>query len=69
MRGLTAIPNPKGDGEVLLMALEGLAYIAKIVYLNPSDNNSVTTDLDLSAFLKEQLKEAGRPMERCYHCL
>ena len=62
MRGLTAIPNPKGDGEVLLMALEGLAIEgysagAKIVYLNPSDNNSITTDLDLGAFLKEQLQE------------
>jgi len=57
MRGLTAIPNPQGDGEVLLMALEGPAYIAKIVYLDPSDNNSVTTDFDLGAFLKEQLKD------------
>ena len=57
MRGLTAIPNPQGDGEVLLMALEGLAYIAKIVYLDPSDNNRVTTDFDLGAFLKEQLKD------------
>jgi poly(A) polymerase len=57
MRGLTAIPNPQGDGEVLLMALEGFDDIAKIVYLDPSDNNSVTTDFDLGAFLKEQLKD------------
>ena len=62
MRGLTAIPNPKGDGEVLLMALESLAIEgyskgAQIVYLNPFDNNSVTTELDLGAFLKEPLKE------------
>jgi len=62
MRGLTAIPNPKGDGEVLLMAFESLALAgysagAKIVYLNPSDNNNVTTELDLGAFLKEQFKE------------
>lgn len=52
MRGLTAIPNPNGEGEVLLMALEG--YETKIVYLDPSDNNSVTTDLDLDAFYQEQ---------------
>jgi len=52
MRGLTAIPNPKGDGELLLMALEGRN--PKIVYLDPADNNSITTDLDLSAFFKEQ---------------
>jgi hypothetical protein len=39
------------------MALEGLGYIAKIVYLDPSDNNSITTDFDLGAFLKEQLKD------------
>jgi poly(A) polymerase len=62
IRGLTAIPNPAGDGEVLLMALEGLAIAgysgnAKIMYLNPSDNNSVTTELDLDAFLREQFKE------------
>ena len=62
MRGLTAIPNPKGDGEVLLMAFESLAIAgykagARIVYLNPSDNNSITTELDLGAFLKEQFKE------------
>jgi hypothetical protein len=59
MRGLTAIPNPEGEGEVLLMALEGVALeifpMAKIVYLNPADNNSVTTDLDLTEFLKGQL--------------
>jgi poly(A) polymerase len=63
IRGLTAIPNPDGDGEVLLMALEGPAIAgysagAKIMYLDPSDNNSVTTELDLGAFLKEQFKEA-----------
>ena len=62
MRGLTAIPNPKGDGEVLLMGFESLALAgysagAKIVYLNPSDNYSVTTELDLGAFLKGQFKE------------
>jgi poly(A) polymerase len=56
MRGLTAVPNPEGDGEVLLMALEGYSADAKIVYLDPSDN-SVTTDLDAGAFLKEQLKD------------
>jgi hypothetical protein len=52
MRGLTAIANPKGGDEVLLMALEGFG--AKIVYLDPSDNNSITTDLDLNEFLLEQ---------------
>jgi hypothetical protein len=52
MRGLTAIPNPNGEGEVLLMALEGRG--SKMVCLDPSDNNSVTTELDFNAFLKEQ---------------
>jgi hypothetical protein len=62
MRGLTAIPNPKGNGQVLLMAFEGVAIAgynagARIAYLDPSDNYSITTDLDLGAFLKEQFKE------------
>jgi hypothetical protein len=51
MRGLTAIPNPKGNGEVMLMGLEGLS--AKIMYFDPSDN-SVTTELDMDTFFKEQ---------------
>ena len=51
MRGLTAIPNPKGNGEVLSMALEG--FSAKIMYLNPSDN-SVITELDMDMFFEEQ---------------
>ncbi len=59
IRGLTAIPNPDGEGEVLLMALEGLTleqyHMAKIVCLDPSNNNSVTIDLDLTEFLKGQL--------------
>jgi hypothetical protein len=62
MRALTAIPNPNGEGEVLLMALENLVLEgystgAKIVYLDPSDNNSVTTEIDLGEFLEEPLKE------------
>jgi hypothetical protein len=51
IRGLTAIPNPKGSGEVLLMAPEGVG--ANIMYLNPADN-SVTTELNFDAFLTEQ---------------
>jgi hypothetical protein len=51
MRGLTAIPNPKGNGEVLSMSLEG--FSAKIMYLDPSDN-SVITELDMDMFFEEQ---------------
>lgn len=60
MRALTAIANPKGDGEVLLMTYQGVG--AKIVYLDPSDNNTITTDLDLREFLKEQW---GADWEMC----
>ena len=61
MRGLTAIPNPKGKGEVLLMALEGFG--SKIVYLDPSDDNSVTTELVMDTYLEEEWGEDWRRAE------
>jgi hypothetical protein len=39
------------------LVLERYSTGAKIVYLDPSDNNSVTTDIDLGVFLEEPLKE------------
>jgi hypothetical protein len=52
MRGLTAIKNPKGSGEVLLMALESTK--GKILYLDPSDKYKETVELDISSFLNKQ---------------
>jgi len=48
LRGLTAIPNPSGPGEVLLAAVEGDG--SRIVRVDPRDGRE-TTDLDLDAFL------------------
>jgi hypothetical protein len=48
LRGLTAIPNPAGDGQVLLAAVESTA--SRIVRINPQDG-SETTELDLRDFL------------------
>jgi hypothetical protein len=48
LRGLTAIPNPSGSGEVLLAAVEGDA--ARIVRVDPKDG-SEATELDLGSFL------------------
>lgn len=48
LRGLTAIPNPSGSGEVLLAAVEGDA--ARIVRVDPKDG-SEAADLDLVACL------------------
>jgi hypothetical protein len=48
LRGLTAIANPAGGGEVLLAAVEGDA--ARIVRVDPG-NGTEATELDLVAFL------------------
>jgi hypothetical protein len=48
LRGLTAIPNPGGDGQVLLAAAEGTA--SRIVRIDPREG-SETTELDLGDFL------------------
>ncbi len=50
LRGLTAIPNPAGDGQVLLAAVEGTA--SRIVRIDPRDG-SEATDLDLGGFLSK----------------
>ena len=51
LRGLTAIPNPAGAGEVLLAAVEGDA--SRIVRIDPWTGQE-TTDLDLDAFLDHE---------------
>jgi poly(A) polymerase len=48
LRGLTAIPNPAGPGEVLLAAVEGDA--ARILRFDPA-TGSETPELDLRDFL------------------
>jgi len=50
LRGLTAIPDPSGHGEVLLAAVEG--SLARIVRVDPRDG-SEATELDLPAFLRQ----------------
>jgi hypothetical protein len=50
LRGLTAIPDPSGHGEVLLAAVEGSA--ARIVRVNPREG-SEATELDLPGFLRQ----------------
>ena len=52
MRGLTAVPKPDGNGEMLLMALEGRE--SEIVHLDPSKNYESTVELDIMKFLREQ---------------
>jgi hypothetical protein len=48
LRGLTAVANPSGRGQVLLVAVEGQA--ARIVRIDPSTGEE-TTELDIQAFL------------------
>jgi hypothetical protein len=51
LRGLTAIANPAGPGQVLLAAVEGRS--ARIVRIDPRDGRE-TTDLDLSGLLDRE---------------
>jgi hypothetical protein len=48
LRGLTAVPDPSGKGEVLLAAVEGTT--ARIVRIDPATGRDAT-DLDLRDFL------------------
>jgi hypothetical protein len=48
LRGLTAVANPVGSGQVLLAAVEGSA--PRIVRIDPA-NGQEATELDIAAFL------------------
>lgn len=50
LRGLSAVPNPTGQGEVLLFAA-----LSKVRRLDPADDFKETIELDLSDFLTRQL--------------
>ena len=52
MRSLTAIKNPRGSGEVLLMALDSAK--GKILYLDPSDKYKETVELNINTFLNKK---------------
>jgi hypothetical protein len=53
LRGLTAVPNPTGTGDVLLAAVEGDS--PRILRFDPASGNAAT-DLDLAAFLNKAWK-------------
>lgn len=48
LRGLTAIPNPAGAGQVLLVAVEG--YAGRILRIDPA-SGAETQELDIQGFL------------------
>jgi hypothetical protein len=48
LRGLTAVPNPAGGGQTLIVAVEGDA--SRIVRIDPRDGKEAV-DLDLQSFL------------------
>jgi hypothetical protein len=48
LRGLTAIPNPSGAGQMLLAAVEG--YAGRILRIDPTRGEE-TQELDIQAFL------------------
>ena len=52
LRGLTAIPNPAGKGEVLLAALEGPH--ARVLRLDPAAGYKEQVELDVMGFLRQQ---------------
>jgi hypothetical protein len=49
LRGLTAVRNPTGRGQVLLAAVEGT--VGRIVRIDPRSGYKSTTELDVNAFL------------------
>lgn len=52
MRGLAAIPNPQGPGEILLIAADGNP--AKILRIDPALNYKATEELDVLDLLARQ---------------
>jgi len=52
LRGLTAIPNPKGSGEVLLMSMEGVTD--QIFYFDPTTGKA-TIEMSIIEYLSKQL--------------
>jgi predicted extracellular nuclease len=52
MRGLAAIPNPQGPGEILLIALDGNP--AKILRIDPALGHKATEELDVLELLTRQ---------------
>jgi hypothetical protein len=52
LRGMTAIGNPRGRGEVLLTALEGRP--SKVIRIDPADGYKETVELDLIDFLSRE---------------
>ncbi len=46
IRGLTAVPNPSGKGEVLLFAA-----LSKVRHLDPANNYKETVELDMNGYL------------------
>jgi hypothetical protein len=52
LRGLTAIPNPAGNGEVLLATLEGPH--ARVLRLDPAAGYKEQVELDLIGLLRER---------------
>ena len=55
LRGLTTVPRPSGDGEVLLAALEGDR--CRVVRIDPEDDFRETIELDVLDFLGEHWGE------------
>ena len=58
LRGLTAIPNPSGHGQVLLVALEGKA--SRIYRIDPAKKYKAVVELDIVGFLRQQWKTQNR---------
>ena len=54
LRGLTAIPNPSGTGQALLVALEGRA--GRVYRIDPASNYKAVVELDIVDFLRRQWK-------------
>jgi hypothetical protein len=58
LRGMTAIPNASGHGQLLLVAMEGRA--GRIYRIDPTSNYKAVVELDIVGFLRRQWKTQRR---------
>jgi len=58
IRGLTAVPDPSGSGEVLLLTARGSDYQTRVRRLDPANGYAETIELNINADMGRRLNTA-----------